>query len=60
MEENNQKITELCFVCSEFMGQLRNGLGELTQFSQKPLYQVFGKFSPQTSYSLLTNLISFT
>lgn len=44
MTEIQQKLTDLCLICSEFMGPYKNGLGNVTQWSHKPLFQMFGKF----------------
>lgn len=34
-----------CFICSEYMGPFRNELSVPTGFSEKTLYQLFGKIN---------------
>lgn len=41
--EFHQKLTDLCLICSDFMGEDKISLDEVTQWTQKPLFQMFGK-----------------
>lgn len=39
-----------CFICSEFMGSFKNELTVVTGYSEKPIYELIGKFYFYTGY----------
>jgi hypothetical protein len=43
MDEVNEKADDLCLICNEFMGQFKNHLAHPTNFSRKPIFQLFGE-----------------
>lgn len=36
--------TENCYICSEFMGSFKSDLTVVTGYSEKPIYQLIGKW----------------
>ena len=42
-DEFKFKPIESCLVCLEFMGSFRNDMKVCTGFSEKPIFQIFGR-----------------
>lgn len=36
--------TENCYICDEFMGSFKSDLSVVTGYSERPIYQLIGKF----------------
>lgn len=43
MAKTERDEWENCFICNEFMGTFKNNLTVTSSFSDKPIYQIFGK-----------------
>lgn len=57
MDEKCSNLTDMCLVCSELMGEFKSGLAELTRWSQKPLFYIFGKLKINIPINYLHNLL---
>lgn len=49
MEKIEPDEWQNCFICSEYMGPFKNDFSVPVSFSEKPIYQIFGKLQVEKS-----------
>lgn len=49
--------TDNCYICNEFMGEFRSDLTVVTGYSEKPIFQLVGKFETKNLFYLIQMLI---
>lgn len=45
MERSERSSLENCCICFQYMGDFKNELLVCTAYSERPIYEIFGKFN---------------